>query len=148
VVDGKTDVREPKPPIPWPDPLRIEGTDEAILDLGTRVVPSTLDVLIYEKVGPDGVPNEDPVKVLMCQSGRLVPGRLGSDSGVCPVPGDGDQENGNGRFVVPSSSWQGGRYFLVVSASWHVEVDRNAEGPARTPTHDAAWIFSLQVDGQ
>lgn len=148
VVDGKTDAREPEPPISWPDPLVAKSTDQAVLDIGTRVVPGTVDVLVYEKVGPDGVPNENPATVLKCESGRLVPSRLGGDeSGVCPVPRGQGTEGLGSRLVLPVNSLKGGRYFLVVSASWPVKIDQEAEESAQTPTYDAAWIFSLEVDG-
>lgn len=145
VVDGKPDAHEAEPPISWPEPLRATSTDKAVVDLGTKVRPGTVEVYVYEKVGTDGVPvGEEPTTVLTCESGRLKPGRLGEDSAPCAAPQGGDSGYQNLRLILPTSSWRG-EHFFVVWASWPVPVDENANRSAQTPAYDGSWIFSLEI---
>jgi hypothetical protein len=60
-VHGKLETYESKPPLSWPKPLRVKSTDEAIVDLGTDVLPYTVEVRVYEdeEVGPQGVPDPE-----------------------------------------------------------------------------------------
>lgn len=142
VLYGKLDTYEAEPPISWPEPLKVKNTYEAVVDLGTDVMPRSVEVYVYEKVGPNGVPQGEPVKVLTCKSGQLEAGRLGS-SESCTVPHD-EEPKGNQQLVLPIRSWENERFFAVWAA-WPVPVDKDAKSPGPVLEYAASWIFSLEV---
>jgi hypothetical protein len=114
-------------------------SDEVILDLGTGVMPHTVEVRLYDAVGPDGDPEVETAKLLICKSGRL-----NDDDERCAMAHRRDPVDDSWQLVLPTQSWRGSQY-LAVWAGWLASADAAAEGPGQTPEYSAAWLFSLEI---
>lgn len=136
---GEVETCESQPPISWPEPLKAKSMDKAILDLGTDVMPLTVEVRVYEKLGLDDIPEGEPAEVLICESDRL-----GGES--CAMPIRRNQADGNLSMVLPTHAWEQGEHFLAIWAAWPVPLSGAAlEEADQTLMYDASWILSLEV---
>lgn len=138
-INGKREAYEMEPPISWPEPLAANAADEVVIDLGTRVMPQTVEVRLYGEVGPGGIPAGDPTELLTCQ-----PTLGDSSSGPCAMsrrtnPGDEDRQ-----FVLPTSSWEGKR-FMAVWVAWPALPETYANSGGPPVVYSAAWLFSLEA---
>jgi hypothetical protein len=135
VIDGKIETQESEPPYSWPEPAAARSTDEVILDLGTGIMPHTVEIRLYDAVGPDGDPDVESAKLLICKSGRLD-----DRDERCAMARRRDPVDDTWQLILPTHAWRGSQ-FLAVWAGWLA----SAEGPGQTPEYSAAWFFSLEI---
>lgn len=139
-VDGQRKAYEMEPPISWPEPLEANATDEVVIDLGTEVMPQTVEIRLYERVDPSGVPPGDPTELLTCESA------WGDNrGGPCAMTRRRDPRDGHRQLVLPARSWHGKRH-LAVWAAWPALPETFAEPSGPPVVYTAAWLFSLAVD--
>ena len=139
---GRVETHESDPPVPWPEPLETKSSDEIVLDLGTDVIPHTVEIRVYQKLGPDGIPPGDPSETLVCETQLL-------SDGSCALSMSKSAAN-NLRLSLPSQGWDKGDHFLAIWASWFVpsESATTTERSDQNLMYDAAWIFSLSMESE
>lgn len=137
---GRVETHESEPPISWPEALDTKNSAKLVLDLGTDIMPHTVEVRLYQKLGPNGIPPGNPTETLVCETQLL-------SDGSCALPLDRSAAN-NLRLSLPSQGWDTGNHFLAVWASWFVPYESvtTTERSDQTLMYDAAWIFSLNME--
>jgi hypothetical protein len=139
VDGGEPRYREPASSVRWPEPVDIHSND-ALINLGTRVMPQRLEVLVYDKLGPGGVPSLGTVHRFSCLSGVV-----GGDA-KCSLVKQRDAKSRNWTIEVPTKSCRD-KCYVAVSSIWISAgdpIDRSGTRPVQEDS--ASWIFSLNVE--
>lgn len=122
-----------KRPVSWPAPLPASA-GQAVIDLGTTIMPQIVEIRVYTQLGSDGIPR-GTLSLLRCDPSQ------GSRSNCrftrAQPPDRGDWQV---AFSIPAEP---GTRYLAASAIWPVPAELAKGNAASRHAFTAAWIFAL-----